>query len=418
MRKLKTIFIIATAALLGALTSCTDKESALGIGLVDTTMLYNGKTDTLYADQAWTEFEDSLLTSNYSYGVIGYYSDLTFGKVSSVLYTQIALPSNANNISFSDEMVIDSVVLTLTKSQLFPDTGRVYNFHFEVKQLSEALLSDTSFYADNTLPVDESAVFFDDDVVVHNTDTAIRLVLDASIYPVIHRTASAEDFIKETKGLRVRMTKAGDEGLVSIDFSSSNTNLRTYYHYLYENDTTHGYYTFLMGAGTSHFTHFEHNYSGTLFASGNKVPGTMRLYLEPMGGHRIRMSFDRDLQTFRAAHPWAVIHHAELLLPVAPESPSQKPDQILTLGKQTDGEDVYIDDLIDLHTLSGYDGSFHEDSNYYRMRVTQHVQGLLREGTDRGILLLLNSRRHDPNRAIFNGTSSANRPRIVFVYSE
>ena len=39
MRKLNIIFFMAAAVLTGALTACTDKESSLGIGLVDTTML-------------------------------------------------------------------------------------------------------------------------------------------------------------------------------------------------------------------------------------------------------------------------------------------------------------------------------------------------------------------------------------------
>lgn len=420
MKRLKTFLTIAAVALTATMTSCVDEESTLGMNLVDTAMLYHGETYTIYADNAWTEHEDSLLTSNYSFGIIGNYTDATFGKVSSVLYTQISLPSNTNNISLDNSLVIDSVVLTLTKSQLFPDTGHVYNFHFEVKQLSEALLSDTSFYAESTLPVNESAVFFDNDVQVRNTDTIIRLMLNSAIYPVIHQTATAEEFIKNTKGLRVRLTSAGDEGMIGIDFSSSTTCLRAFYHYINGADTTQGFYTFLMGAGTSHFTHFEHNYSGTPFASGNTVAGSSRLYLEPLAGQCIRMSFDRDLQAFHAAHPWAVIHHAELIMPLAPETPAQKPDQILTLWKQGNGEDAYIDDLIDLHTLRGYDGSFNEDSNYYRMRVTQHTQGLLREGKDPGILLLLNSRRNAAQRAIFYGTSTANtdRPRIVFIYSE
>lgn len=419
MRKLNIIFFMAAAVLTGALTACTDKESSLGIGLVDTTMLYEGKTDTLFADKAWTEYEDSLLTSNYSFGVIGFYSDPTFGKVSSTLYTQIGLSPNTNGISFDSSMVIDSVVLTLTKSQSFPDTGRTYTFHFEVKQLAEALQNDTSFYANNSLPVDESTLFFDDDITVSNADTLIRLTLNPSIYSVIHREATSEEFLNQTKGLRIRTTAAGDEGLVSIDFSSAQTCLRTYYHYINPNsDTTFGYYTFLMGAGTSHFTHFEHDYSGTLFASGNAVPGTYRLYLEPMGGQRVRMSFNRDLKAFHAAHPYAVIHHAELIMPLSVESPTLHPDQVLILGKDANGLDIYIDDLIDLYTLSGYDGNYHEDGNYYRMRVTQHLQGLLRQGNDNGLLLLLNSRRHAPQRAIFNGINMANAPKIIFVYSE
>lgn len=414
----KDLMTLAAVAMALFQTACTDEESILGMDLVDTATLYNAQYDTLYADNAWTEFEDSLLTSNYSFGIIGHYHDATFGKVSSSMYTQIALPPNTNDIAFDNSLVIDSVVLTLAKNQIFPDTSRNYRFHFEVKQLAEALITDTSFYADNTLPVDESTMFYDGDVEVRNLDTVVSLKLDPSFYSVIRRTATAEEFIKQTKGLRIRLTDEGDEGMLSIDLSSSATCLRAHYHYTTDSDTTNGFYTFLLGAGTSHFLHFDHDYSGTLFANNTRVPGALRLYLEPLGGHRIRMNFDRDIKAFHEAHPWAVIHHAELIMPLAPESPEQHPDMILTLGREGDTTDVYIADLIDLYTLSGYDGAWHEDGNYYRMRVTQHLQGLLRDGADPGLLLLLNSRRHAAQRAVFNGTSLTNRPRIVFVYTE
>lgn len=409
---------IAAALMTSALWACNDKESALGIDLVDTSTLYNGKCDTLYADNAWSEQEDSLLTTNYSFGIIGNYTDPIFGKVSSTLYTQIALPSNATGISLSDDLVIDSVVLTLTKYQVFPDTGKTYNFHFEVKQLAEALKSDSQYYSHNVLPVDNSALFFDNNIAVKYTDTVISLKLNSKIHDVLHRTATAEEFVEQTKGLRVRLTSAGEEGMISIDFSAATTCLKAYYHYTYGSDTSNASYTFLMGAGTSHFTHFEHNYNGTLFASGNAIPGTVRLYLEPLGGQQVRLNFNNALKAFHTAHPFAVIHHAELIMPVAPESSNNLPDQVLVLGHNDNGGDDYINDLIDTYTLRGYDGAYHEDGSYYRMRVTQHVQGLLRKGSDPGMLLLLNSRRHAAQRVIFNGTTTSNRPRIVFIYSE
>lgn len=419
MRKVNYLFFLAATAVAGMTLSCTDKESALGMDLVDTTTLYNGICDTLYANDAWSEQEDSLLTTNYSFGIIGNYTDPVFGKVSSELYTQIALPSATPNISLSDELVMDSVVLTLTKSDVFPDTGRTYNLHFEVKQLAEVLKSDSQYYSHDVLPVDNSHVFFDNDVAVKYSDSLISLKLRSNIFSVLQRTATAEEFIEATKGLRVRLTNAGEEGMISIDFSAATTCLKAYYHYDYGGGTTNGSYTFLMGAGTKHFTHFSHNYSGTLFASGNRVPGSLRLYLEPLGGQEVRLSFDRDLKAFREAHPYAVIHHAELIMPVAPESPSAKPDQVLVLTKNdVKGTDDYIDDLIDVYTLSGFDGKYHENGNYFRMRVTQHLQGLLRKGYDPGMLLLLNSRRHAAQRVIFNGLSTTHRPKIAIVYSE
>ena len=398
--------------------ACSDEESDLGIDLIDSATLYHGIYDTLYADNAWTEFDDSLQTSGYSFGIIGNYHDATFGSVSSSFYTQIALPSNATDIAF-DSMVIDSVVLSFAKTQLFPDTSATYHFRFEVKQLAEPLLSDTAYYSFDQLPVDENTSFFDGTVPVTYYDTVVSLKLDPSINRIISRSATAEDFLAETKGLRVRILNSADEGLMTIDLTSVNTCLRAYYHYVYDNDTVSSIYTFLIGAGTAHFTHFSHNYNGTLFASGNPLPGTYRLYLEPLAGHRVRLSFDSDLKAFHAAHPWAVIHHAELLLPVAPEAPSDHPDQILALTKSTTSSNwYYIDDLINLYDFAGYDGSYHSDGNFYRLRVSQQLQGLLRIGLDPGFRLHLNSARHAAQRTILNGLSTTNRPRIAIVYSE
>ncbi len=415
MRRYKLILLFTAAVL--AMSACTDEESDLGIDLTDSTTLYHGIADTLYADNAWTEFDDSLTTSNLSFGIIGNYHDATFGHVSSILYTQLALPSNANDIAF-DSMVIDSVVLSFAKTQLFPDTSATYHFRFEVKQLSEQLLSDTTYYAFDQLPVDENTTFFNDIVPVTYYDTVVSFKLDTSINRVIRRSATAEDFLAETKGLRIRILNSSDEGMVTVDLTSANTCLHAHYHYVYDGDTIGGTYTFLLGTGTSHFSHFEHDYSSTIFASGNPFPGTFRLYLEPLAGHRVRLSFDNAVQAFHAAHPWAVIHHAELLLPVAPESVgTELPDQLLTLGKV--GESwYYIDDLINIYDLSGYDGTYHSDRAAYCIRLAQHLQGLLRLGNDPGIRLQINASRHAAQRVILNGLSSTDRPRIAIVYSE
>ena len=415
MKYLRFFSFLFVAALLGA---CTDEESALGIDLVDSTTHYTGYSDTLYADQAWTQFEDSLLTSNYSFGILGNYSDPVFGSVSATLYTQIALPTNTTSYAFDSAMTIDSVVLSFYKNQLFPDTAGAYAFHFEVKQLAQPLLSDTSYYAFDELPVDESTLFYDATVNVAYSDTMISLVLDSSVNSMLRLSASAEDFIAATKGLRVRITTAGDPGMVSLDFSSAYTCMRAYFHYTYGETTTNGTYSFLMGAGTSHFIHFEHNYSGTLFAGADSLGGGQRLYLEPLGGHNVRLSFDKAIRAFHAAHPLAAIHHAELVMPVAPEAPTLKPDQILLLGLSESGNEYYIDDLLNTSTLRGYDGTFHDDGNYFRMRMSQHLQGLLRKGADPGLVLMLNSRRHAAQRTVLMGNATTEKPKIILVYSE
>ena len=414
VRKLKSFIFFA--AVLAALlpTACTDDESGIGLSLIDPTTQYNGLHDTLYADFAYSLRDDSLLTSNYSFGIIGNYADASFGKVSSTLYTQIALATLDNSINLT-EATFDSVVLSLWVDGLYPDTAVDYNFHFEVMQLAEPVLSDTTYFSFQSMPVNESRKFFDGNVTVHAHDSIVRLKLGGDIISVINQPAdSKEEFIDKTKGLCIRIVADGDQGMLGIDFSNTLTRLSAYYN-MYGNDSNE--YKFEIGAGAAHFTHFEHDYTGTAFGA-DSIGGAQRMYLEPLAGYNARIVFNNQLQAFHQAHPTATVHHAELLMPVDASATGLRPDRILALRKSENGNDNYINDLIDPYTLSGFDGKYDEARGCYRLRVTQHVQGMLRRGEDLGTLLVLNSRRSDAASTIINGHLAANPIRIEIIFSE
>ena len=419
MKKLTSLLpLLSALMLLWALpVGCTDEESALGVNLVDGNTLYSGQAATFTADNALSVRDDSLQTYNpnmtYSYGIIGNWHDLTFGSVSATLYTQIALPENTGSINLTNNE-IDSVVLTLVKEKMYPDTGATYNLHFEVMQLDEPVMTDTVYYSTDTLPVVSGACYFNSTVSVSPTDTVIRLKLDNAIAAILTQSATAEEFIQRTKGLRIRLTDAGDEGMLSINFAAVDTRLTIYHHY----DTLYATYNILLGTGAAHFIHFDHDYTGSLTGGADSLDGSLSLYLEPMGGYNILVNFNTAIQAFAAAHPTAIVHHAELLLPVDAASTGLKPDRILALKKSVSGVDSYINDLIDPYIMSGFDGKYDETRGCYRLRVTQHVQGLLRAGEDTGTLLVLNSRRSDAASAIISGPSAANPIRIEIIFSE
>ncbi len=415
--------LAAIAALLlaaASFTSCEDDESTLGIDLVDPATLYAPKYDTLYPDHAWSQIEDSLLTSTiYAYSIVGNLVDPIFGRTSAELFAQVALPEDVITLDFSG-LQIDSVVMSLVKHQLHPDTAATYRMHFEVKQLAEAVESDRRYYSTDELPVQEDKVLYDGTVSVGYTDSVVRLHLDTEVAKqMLTQADSASAFIATAKGLRVRIADDSGNGMMSIDFSSTATCITIYYHYTIEDEVRTGSYDFLMGAGTAFFTHFKHDYSGTVLAAADSVDGSNRLYLEPLGGHCIHLNFDRDLRTFHEEHPLAVIHHAELRLPLASESSSLVPDKLIIMEKAGMDSLVPIDDMIDMYTLNGFDGTYHADLGYYRLRVTQHLQGLLRQGNDKGMIMLIDKRRHTTSHAIVNGTADkATSPKIVFVYTE
>ena len=412
----KLLFPVACLLLI-AVVGCTDEESGLGMNLVDGNMLYNGQQATLDANSALSIREDSLTTTNFSFGCIGNYQDATFGRVSATLYTQIALDEHTGSINMA-ENIIDSVVLTLVKDHTYPDSTATYNFHFEVMHLAEPLLTDTVYYSCDTLAVDPTAKYFDQTVTVAPTDSVIRLKLDNSIRTILNQTGSAEDFITATKGLRIRITDAGDDGMLGVNFKATNTCITVYHRYSAD-DTVDATYPFLLGNGTSHFIHFEHDYTSSVTGGADSIDGTTALYIEPLAGYNLLISFDSAVRAFVAAHPTAVLHHAELLLPVTSPTTPSLPDRILAVAKRDSANDVYTDDLMmDITSMARFDGTYDASRNCYRLRVTQHLQGLLRAGVDHGTLLVLNSRRSSAARAIINGLSATNHPRIEFIYTE
>lgn len=419
--RIRTTLLLALAALLPLFTTgCTDEESELGLGLNDPNTIYNGHHHTLYANDAYSLTDDSLLTSGYSFGIIGIYNDPTFGKVTSELYTQIALAENTNSINF-DEVIIDSVVLSLVKERLYPDSTATYNFHFEVKQLSQAIETDSAYYASDSIPVDEGATFFDNSVSVGYADTVVSLKLSGSINSVLSQRASAEDFIQLTKGLRIRMLPDSDNGMLGINFAATKTCITVYYTYAGNPESDSNTYVFPLNGSTVHFNHFTHDYTGTVFAGTDSLGGAQTLYLEPLAGHKVHVSFDSAVRAFHEAHPMAVVHHAEMLLPNTDPASDDMPDRVLALTRNASGDEVYINDLIDLYTAAGYDGQYNGDDRRYRLRVTQHLQGMLRNGGDNGTTLVLNSRRSSALHAIIGGywaSNADNRIRIELVYTE
>ena len=396
-----------TAALLLALctlAACADEETDLGANLMGGETLYNGKSYTMYADTAYSRRDDTLLTTGNTQIVIGNYSDATFGTVSAQYFTQITLPGTNQTISFS-EVTIDSVVLSLALETVFPDTSLTYSLRFEVMHLNEPISADSTYYAFSSIPVETGGTLYDGVKQVRGTDRVVNLMLGGQINSILGLTADRDAFAEQTKGLRISIVAgSSDAGIITVNLAETNTRIRTYYRY--GNDTA--YYDFSISNGR-HFTHFEHNYSGTVMNGQASIDGANRLYLDPLGGYNAVVCFDKAIRAFRAEHPLAVVHRAELVLPVATEAPAKAPRRLIA----TNGT-RYITDYISTGVDGYYDGTNHR----YRLRIPLHLQELLRNGFDRGTHLLIDSRGSVAERTILNGYNETDKPRIELDYTE
>ncbi len=420
---------VLLAAVLFVAGSCSEKETALGIELQDPNTFYDGVSDTAYG-VAYTVFDDSLLTSGFSSALVGCYSDNQFGNSEAVLFTQVASP-NGDGVAFDSYCRIDSVVLSLAITEIYSSTPAAKSYrelHFEVYQLAQCMMTDSAYYADDEIPVGDKC-FFNDIVRVEETDTmVVNMKLNSNILSLLDNQTylTAADFDQAMKGLRIRLVNDGTPQMATVNLAAAATRMTVYYAYQNEDESVYRTYEFTIGHSATHFSQYKNHYIGTLatFNSNrsDSIDGSRYVYLSPMGGTNVKLDFNAFVQQFKAAHPFAIIHYAELILPVADIAMDKKPELLAALKYYSDGTVVNIPDMYDALTYQGFDGSYNAETGCYRLRITQHLQKLIRNGVDYGTLLILSGRRSSAAHTILNGydaTATANnRIRIHFVYSE
>lgn len=428
-RKLLAVLAVALMAIVPA--ACEEKESDLGLDLQDPTTIYNGIRDTIYDLTAYTVFDDSLLTSGYSAAMIGNFTSPTYGPSEAIFYTLIGLP-NDGGIDFNENFHIDSIILSYRIDRFYPasaDTSNSYNLHFEIRQTSEQLMSDSAYYAFNSLE-SNGPVLYNASRTYSEKDTTLRFKLNDNAKQLFTRADDQAEFDEQVKGLRIKMLSGSDPSAVSINLAATSTKLTV--HYRYGNDTS-SYAEFSAGLlpkenkYVGHFNQFVHNYTSTPLNRFRTNPqdtirNSQKLYLTPMGGSNIYINLSSFIETFHAQHPYAVIHYAELLLPLSSDAESDHPDMVYAYRTSSTGYSAPIADLLDADiSFRGFDGRYNADKNYYRLRISRHLQQLLRAQKDYGTLLTLNSRRTSPLSTIVNSTRAlgcSDPIRIAFVYTE
>ena len=415
-KKLLPLVLLA----LVAFGACTEDESNLGINLQDPFTIYDGVRDTAYVT-ACTLFDDSLSATGVPVGVFGDFVDANFGSVTAVLYSQISTPEYG--VRITDSVQIDSVVMTLVVDTVYPvpaDSTPV-PLHIVIHQLAEAVRTDSAYLITDSL--EESSVCFFDGVVTYVADS-IRIPMNENMIPILQQVSSQEDFLNSVKGISFRLAPNSRQ-MVSVDLATSNTRLTVYYRNP-SIDTISRQFVFTINEEVAHGVYVKHDYSGTPLANlghgGNDtLEGSAKLYLEPLGGTRVRLNLQPFLNRFAAEHPTAIIHYAELLLPVYDTADTQTPVRIMAVRRSADGRLTYITDanvLSNPYTYSGFDGGYHRDRHLFRLRVTRHLQELIRSGKDYGTELLIDARRTSAFRTVINGTATDNPIRIDFVYSD
>lgn len=422
----RKVFTLSATFLLMVLflTSC-NKDGKLGSDVLDSGDLLNSSQIDTFSLQTFTIEQDSVITDNPAYTMLGSYNDPVFGKVDASFYTQFQL--EGLNPVFGSSVVIDSIMLGLEYVSSYGDFSPQY---LEVFQMTEGIDLESTYYSFTTkshsstnlvqpgyetfTPNPSGLTVIDNDTV----DTQLRIRLRNSFAQILVDEAksggsnfsSNENFNNYFKGLYVRVNNPGQAsgkgGVFSFNLNDPLSKMTIYYT---ENGVPNKKFDFLINTDCADFTHMEINNAGTSVQQvlNDTISGQVEFYAQAFKNRAVV-----NIPGLKNIPKTAIVHKAELRLPVQYQTGAKyPPSDELSVA-------VEVDDV-----LSGV-GVFAVYDNYYKRYsadIREYVQQLISGNVSTTELILspkffINS----AERVIFNGPNSLNKakPQLIITYTE
>jgi hypothetical protein len=430
------------------LFSCKkDANSILGDDLNSNRKIGASFVDTVFHITAFTVPDDSLYIQNYTSFLLGTVKDSVFGTTTYNLVSQL-LFNSASSLYSENEIIehIDSTILLIPYSGSYPLaansdflSGRKFEITlYEVNEdIRTSTESDSAYNIHSTVaystqlhreivpplypPLSTDTTSVKNIQLRLNNDAAMRIV---SALKEAGLDSSGE-FSTKFKGLYFSITPAesDDQSIVaSFNAQSSGTQLTVFFNGNGE-DNPPSYYNFALG---THFTQIIKDHSGSKVESAlqDSVTGQQRLYMESIGGSRVRLKIPNlrwlidTIENPSAIREPLVINRATLIFKVANSlSNGVRPPSNIYLYKYIDSKT--IESIIDNSFNGG--GVYDADKGEYKIYITRWMQNLYNNNEEIPELDLspvTDIRYFTPSQAIFYGTAAGeNKVRLEVIYS-
>lgn len=406
--------------------SCKKKDSNLGKNVLDSDDLLNAAQVDTFTLYTYTIEEDSVITDNPAFCVLGSYNDPKFGTVNANFYTQLRLSGLNPNFGDLNTLIIDSLVLGL---EYIGYQGELSRQQIGVYQMTEDLNIDSTYYSftnkhTNSLnlvePGYETFRPNPDGITVIGSDTVdtqLRIRLRNSVAQQLITEAMSggtnfstnELFTAYFKGLQVRVNNAfqpsGKGAILYFNLNDPLSKMTLYYTQNGEQKN----FDFLINTQCANFNHVEVNNIGKPVQKviDDTISGQKEYYAQAFKNRAVvRMPGIQNLPRK------AIIHKARLLLPIQYQFGSTyTPSTELTVAAMINGELTGV----------GVFGLYDAFNKQYVVDIKNYLQALVSEQISATELIL--SPRFfitSAERVIFNGPATINKmkPKLVVTYTE
>lgn len=405
--------------------SCKKKDSNLGANALDPNSLLNSAQVDTFQLTTFTIEEDSVITDNAAFAVLGSYNDPKFGTVDASFYTQLRLSGLNPNFGVVSTIFIDSTILGLEYAGWY---GNLSQQTIEVNEVTESLHIDSTYYRltnkttsatnlvepgfENFTPNPDGITVIGADTV----DTQLRIRLKNSLgQQLIDEAAtgtsfaSNESFLEYFKGLHVKVTNgaqaSGDGGVFYFNLNDPLSKMTIYY----TQDGVNKSFDFLINSECADFNHVDIDNSGKLIQSviNDTVSGQKEFYAQAFKNRAVV-----KIPGLSNIPKKSIIHKAQLILPV----------QYQTNAKYSPSYELSVAVRID-NILSGIGvlGFYDNYKKQYTIDITNYLQALVSEQlTTTELILSPRFFVNSAERIIFNGPNTINKktPKLVITYTE
>ncbi len=410
--------------------SCTKEPDLIGLDLLPAGDFLNIDYIDTSSIVAYSVREDSLRTDELSLNLLGSISDPVFGTTTASIYTQYRL--SKNNITFGENAVADSMILTLAYKGIYGDS--LSSKTIRVYEMADSINYDSSYYSTRTIPVLPELI--GEATFVPNLSEAdsvdgnyipphMRILLSPAfankiITADINTLKDNESFQKVFMGLYITSEQATTPGTGSIlyfNLLDAVSRLKLYYH----NSTDTSSIDFPIGSSVARFNHYEHyNYAGAdpslLEQLGDSSANSQHLYVQSMAGTKIKLRIPHLKALAEQKH--IAVNEALLVFSVEDTSGVYEvPAQIAIKKLDADGNYTALPD--ENEGSSFLDGKSRSGKEY-RFRITRYVQNRLLnpDDPDYGLMLFAAGSSLSGNRVTLKGVGAeTGKIRLLIYYT-
>ncbi|MEX1191102.1 MAG: DUF4270 family protein [Brumimicrobium sp.] len=406
-------------------TSCKKKKNPVGEGaLPPGTSMSSAGVDTFQLF-TYTIEEDSVVSMDQSFNLLGSYNDPKFGPVEANFYTQFALSEFNLDIDMSS-VVVDSVVMAFEYGGYY---GTINEQTFEVHEINEELSRDSTYLSSATVGTETQNLIlpgFDQfkpdlqtlPIVGDDTlsEPQLRLRLDTNLgeelLTLANNATDNETFTDAFKGLHFKVNNgpqtAGEGSILYLTTSVPESKMTVYF----KLDGVENEFDFTVGNSEVDFNHIDMDNSGT---EVQQVIDDHTLGQDEFYAQAFISRGKIDIPSLTDLPEDAIIHEATLEIPVNYYQGSDfYTSEAITVSSkifENDDQRYFINDNV----------TYNQQRRAYVVDLRKYIQNILKgEVVNSGLIISPRLYATTTERIIFNGPSSLNKkqPKLNVVYTK